>query len=234
MRMSLRLRCTILLACLSIVACGPAVGEDDGPTTSGETSTGAASTTSPLSASTGAESMTETAEASTGGSSTAAADESSSGTTGPTEEPVGCYESNDPGDDQCCPELEQPCAVVEHECVDRQCSDAPFAGPVLDPMAAQCLLAALVESSPARLDQTVYYGFGGFHRQLLVSASGEVTLIETYTQDFNFEVSFSRCQLVDTAMLEVCAAEDDPQVLSDCLGTALVDCVMEAEPVCPG
>jgi hypothetical protein len=233
--MSLRLRCTILLACLSIVACGPSVGEDDdGPTTRGETSTGEASTTSPLSASTGAEAMTETVEASTSGSSTAAADESSSGTTGPTEEPVGCYENGDPGDDQCCPELEQPCAVVEHECVDGDCPDAPFAGPVLEPMAAQCMLAALAESSPIRLDQTVIYGLGGFDRQWLVSASGEVTLVQTLTQDFNFEVTFEHCQLGDTVMLGACASEDDPQVLSDCLAGALEECAETMEPVCPG
>lgn len=231
--MSLHLRCILLAACLSPFACGPSAGgDDDGATTPGEgSSVGEASTTSPVS--TGMDATT--ADVSTSGSSTTVAtDESSSGTTGPTEEPVGCYESSDPEDSECCPELAQPCPVVMHDCLDRfDCSEAPFAGPVQDPMAAQCMLAALAQGSSARLDQRVEYDFGGTEHQWLVSASGEVTLVRADLQDFSFQVWFMRCQLADAATLESCATEEDPQVLSDCLTAALEACEETTEPLCP-
>lgn len=239
MVMNLALGRSLLVVFVALFACGPSVrGDDDGTATRGDASgsTGEeASTTSSPPASTGPEVMTGTVT--TSGDVTTFADDSTSGaTTGSSREPVGCYDGEfpDPGDDQCCPELSQPCPVVPYECPDElDCQPTPFAAPVLDSMAAQCMLAALAEGGAARLDQSVEYGLGGTHRQWLVDASGDVTLVRTDYQDFSFVFSFMECQLVEAGLAE-CATEADPQVLSDCLTAALEGCEATTEPVCPG
>lgn len=214
--------------------CGPSTIDDDsGPGSTGgttEASTAGPSTslddgtTAPPGEATGTTDTTGVVDGST------SLDE----TTGTTGEPLGCFETNDPGDDECCPERPRPCPVVQHTCVDEAaCADAPFADPVVEPMDAQCMLAALAEGSPAVLEQDVDYGFGGSSQQWLVGSAGDVILVRTDFQDFSFDLTLMACQLADAGVLSACASENDPAVLSDCLGTAVEGCEPIREAACP-
>jgi hypothetical protein len=228
-----------ILATSLACACGPSVGPGGGDsmtsddTTESSSTTGSASNSSPLPGSSGPDD-TSGPDGTTDGTTGGSVDGSSGGSTGPGGEPVGCYETNDPGDAECCPELPQPCPVVSHVCRDDgACSEAPYAGPVVDPMAAQCMLDALADGGAAVFRQRATYGLGEATQQWLVAPSGVVILVRSVVQDFGFSVETVACQLVDAGSLSACAEETDPATLADCLATAVEGCEEAGAPVCP-
>jgi len=218
----------VILAC----GCGPSTSaDDDGPVTEGDVSGSVGE--GPSTTSTGVE-ATSGSEATTSTDATTGIDASSSGTTGSSDGAVECFVDGSPENDECCPELPQPCPMFNHDCFfDFDCSAGAFDGPVLDPMAAQCMLAGLAEGGVAVYERQASLGVDiNVHEQWLVGDAG-VTRVSWGVGGFSFGYGFATCQLADASLLGECAVQDDPQALSDCLGMALVGCEEVEEAFCP-